>query len=246
MSEKYVPWVAQSKCQWLPPPLDDSTLCSGLIKNAANLQFKPARTEARFPAGGSSRNLVISWLQMASLGQQLYKGKWGWWWSACSGIYMRKRQEDKGEKILEKNQTTEVCPAEIQLGVCVRESSKILQSPENQSQEGVIHSEGWAPCSAAACHWGSWRLGLEKQKEETEAASESFPWRCLLFFFFFSPLVLTLFFWLPGCCCGLKASEQTWLCQVYRKMSTAKPVPLMRLALPLVFFSPYSFKNHCD
>lgn len=56
---------------------------------------------------------------------------------------MRKRQEDKGEKNPgKKPQTTEVCPAEIQLGVCVCASSKILQSPENQSQEGVIHSEG--------------------------------------------------------------------------------------------------------
>lgn len=158
---------------------------------------------------------------------------------------MRKRQ-DKGEKNPgKKPQTTEVCPAEIQLGVCVCASSKILQSPENQSQEGVIHSEGWAPCSAAAWRWGRRRLGLEKQKEETEAASESFPWSCLLgLLLFFFPLVLELFFWLPGCCCGLKASEQTWLCQVCRKMSTAKPVPLMRLALPLVFFSPYSSKNH--
>ena len=32
----------------------------GLIKNAASLQFRPACTEARFPVGDASQNLVIS------------------------------------------------------------------------------------------------------------------------------------------------------------------------------------------
>lgn len=75
---KDVSCATQSKCHWLPPSLVDNTLCSALIKNAANMQLKPARTHGSMvPSGRCLAGLSHLLTKSSQLGMAALKRKNG-------------------------------------------------------------------------------------------------------------------------------------------------------------------------